>query len=482
MAAMEAPRLLAGRYRLDRVLGRGGMAAVWRAHDEVLGRLVAAKLVQVGGDDPSAAVRFAREARTAAALAHPNIVTVFDAGIGSDGIAFLVMELLPGPTLSALLGERGPLPLDEGVAYAAQAAAALAAAHEAGVVHRDIKPGNLMLDAAGQVRVLDFGVARLLEAGGTTLTGTGTVLGTAAYLSPEQAAGRPADARTDIYALGCVLMALLTGTPPFAADHPMGVVTQHLSAEPPRLDERRPDVPPALAVVVAATLAKNPDDRPQTAAAVHAALLDIAHGRPGEQRPAVAAATAATQVLPTAGGGAPTARTVGRAEAQGPGWRRPAVLAAAAAAAVVLFAVTIMALTGGDDDPTTGATGGASKSATSAPTSTQPPTSAPPETTPASSPPPPPSTSQLLATLSQRVQAAAASGELDAKAAEDLGHRIDDIRKKIQEGKDDEVGRKLQEMSDRLDKLASEGKITPAAEASLQDPLVALQQQFPEQD
>lgn len=265
MVRVEAGSVLADRYRLDRPIGSGGMGQVWAAHDTVLGRDVAVKLQRVDPNDGQAEVeRFLREARTTAALQHPHVVTVYDSGTEGDQ-AFLVMELLPGPSLQAYVKARGPLPEDEAVSLAAQIASGLAAAHGAGVVHRDIKPANVMFDAQGTIKIVDFGIARLTATTSTKLTALNAIIGSPPYLSPEQFEGRPADERSDLYALGCVLMTLLTGRPPFAGEHPLAYGHQHVSATPPRIGERRPGVAPAVEALVERLLSKDPADRPQTA-------------------------------------------------------------------------------------------------------------------------------------------------------------------------------------------------------------------------
>src|SRR5215472_6451065 len=213
--ALTFRRVLGGRYALGEVLGTGGMATVWQATDQVLGRDVAVKVLDPRyASDPGFLARFEREARHAARLSHPRVVTVFDCGL-DDGTAFIVMELARGRTLRQVLDQGGRLPPGEAVAVAAAVCEALEAAHAVGLVHRDITPGNVML-CDGEVKVLDFGIARADgQAGGTRTLG---VLGTAAYLSPEQASGSPVGPQSDLYSLGCVLYEMLTGTPPFAGD------------------------------------------------------------------------------------------------------------------------------------------------------------------------------------------------------------------------------------------------------------------------
>jgi serine/threonine-protein kinase len=290
--------ILAGRYELGEVLGRGGMGVVYRARDLALERVVAVKcLPATSADDPVAVARFQREALAAAALTHPNIVTVFDAGL--DGVErFIVMECVAGRSLDRVLRESGALEWRSTVSVGRQVASALAAAHQAGIVHRDIKPGNVMLDGTGTVKVLDFGIARL--AGGATLTQTATVLGSAHYLAPELAHGAEADARSDIYALGCVLYELLTGAPPFAGDQPVAVLAQHMSASPRPPCELVPAVPVEVSELVMRLLAKDPAQRQADAAELEAELAELAQSI----EPQTAVTRVQTLVMPVAGAGA----------------------------------------------------------------------------------------------------------------------------------------------------------------------------------
>ena len=273
MTSAGEPRTLAGRYRLDEVIGRGGMSTVYRGTDLALDRVVAVKVAldPLVEQSPVYLARFTREAQAAAAIGHPGVVTVYDAG--ADGpTRFIVMEYVPGRSLAEILSEREHKPLepDEAADIAAQVADALSAAHAAGIIHRDIKPGNIMIEPDGSVKVLDFGIARALDS--HTLTQTATVLGTSAYMSPEQALGQPVDARSDIYSLGCVLYEMLTGEPPFIADVSAAVLHQHVRVEPKPARERNPAIPPALNDPVMQMLAKSPGDRPQTAANVRDGL------------------------------------------------------------------------------------------------------------------------------------------------------------------------------------------------------------------
>ncbi|MGH9126069.1 MAG: protein kinase domain-containing protein [Acidimicrobiales bacterium] len=281
-----AGSVLGGRYRLVRLIAQGGMAAVWEAHDGVLARAVALKLLHPHlAADQVFLERFRREAVSAARLSHPNVVATFDAGITPDGTAFIVMELIRGQTLSVFEAQYRPVPGPICIEIGKQIADALAHAHAAGLVHRDVKPANVMVCDTGVggpplVKVTDFGIAKAAEGLGLELTKTGIVLGTPRYLSPEQIAGKEPDARADIYALGLVLFELITGRTPFAGPTEMAVAVQHLNDEPPRLRELRANVPPALDALVAQMLAKQPEDRPQSAMEVRRALLAIeAQGR-----------------------------------------------------------------------------------------------------------------------------------------------------------------------------------------------------------
>ncbi|MFI6677976.1 protein kinase [Kribbella sp. NPDC050470] len=261
--------VLAGRYRLLTLLGRGGAGEVWQAEDTVLARQVAVKLLRrLEGDPMDAVERFRAEAQAAARLMHPNVVATYDVGAAGDHV-FLVMELVSGPDLSQLMRTSG-LPSGKLVAdIAVQGARALDAAHGAGIVHRDVKPGNLMLAADGTLKMTDFGIAKGV---GAENTGVGVLLGTASYVSPEQVRGRPATPASDWYAFGCVLYELLAGTPPFTGPDVESVMRQHLDAAPQPIT--RADVEPALANLVLQLLAKDPEDRPSSVADVTALLTE----------------------------------------------------------------------------------------------------------------------------------------------------------------------------------------------------------------
>ncbi|GAA1120305.1 serine/threonine-protein kinase [Nocardiopsis composta] len=337
--------LLSGRYQLDEQIGSGGMGTVWRATDTILNRPVAVKLLHPAQmAEPTARERFRTEARITAGLSHPGIAQVYDYGEQGDR-AFLVMELVLGETLSSILKRNDGLEPGATLDILAQSAAALASAHGRGVVHRDIKPGNLMVTDDGTVKLTDFGIARGEHS--VTLTQTGMVMGTAQYISPEQASGRPATYASDIYALGVVAYECLAGQPPFTADSPIALALAHTREPPPPLPD---SLPPQLIELVETMLAKAPDDRPESAGEV-ARVAQLLRSAANED---LGATTAMDLTDPTrtvlAGGGPITAAqrkgTAAVREQDGaPAARRggrpnlPVVLAAVVAAIAVVVGV-----------------------------------------------------------------------------------------------------------------------------------------------
>jgi eukaryotic-like serine/threonine-protein kinase len=253
--------LLAERYRLGDPVGRGGMGVVYRATDEVLGREVAIKLLLPTREGAAAVERFRREARAAAMVSDPHVVATYDFGPHGDGY-YLAMELVEGSNVSVELKLRGPLATDRALEIVRQAAAGLAAAHRHGLIHRDIKPANLMLTPDGLVKVADFGIVRILGDTPTTLTATGQIVGTSHYLAPERAQGQPAEAASDVYALGCVLYQLVTGNPPFTADDPAAVMYQHVRADPTPPSELRAELAGDFEALLFWMMAKDPAARP----------------------------------------------------------------------------------------------------------------------------------------------------------------------------------------------------------------------------
>ncbi|MFC0532847.1 Stk1 family PASTA domain-containing Ser/Thr kinase [Phytohabitans kaempferiae] len=278
-------RLLGGRYQVGELLGYGGMAEVHRGRDLRLGRDVAIKMLRTDlARDQTFQMRFRREAQNAASLNHPAIVAVYDTGeeIAPTGetLPFIVMEFVNGRTLKEVLAAEGRLMPRRALEISADICAALEFSHRHGIIHRDIKPGNVMLTQNGQVKVMDFGIARALASGATTMTQTSAVIGTAQYLSPEQARGEAVDARSDVYAAGCVIFELLCGHPPFVGDSPVSVAYQHVREDPRAPSEINPEVNPDIDAIVLKALAKNPLNRYQSAQEMRADLLRAAAGRP----------------------------------------------------------------------------------------------------------------------------------------------------------------------------------------------------------
>jgi len=358
---VHTERVLAGRYRLKRRLAKGGMAEVWEAVDDILGRPVAVKILHAHlAADESFRERFRREAIAAARLAHPNVVATFDTGT-DEGVTFIVMELVEGQTLRQLLNDNGPMP-PERIAHAgAQVADALHYAHRAGVVHRDVKPANILVCPDGRVKVADFGIAKAVEdseperpSPSEALTSTGSIIGTAQYLAPEQVDGRAVDGRTDVYALGVVLYEMACGRPPFTGDTDMAVALKHITTTPPAPASVRAGIPQALEALVLRAMAKRPEARYQSAEELRAALLAV-DLRAGEvtnvvaappRPPAPAPARAGTDHTPPRGVPPSFAKPDRR-------WVVPAVAAVAVAVTLVVVGVCSLAPTPASGSSTT---------------------------------------------------------------------------------------------------------------------------------
>ncbi|MEU6505808.1 Stk1 family PASTA domain-containing Ser/Thr kinase [Streptomyces sp. NPDC046942] len=281
---MEEPRRLGGRYELGQVLGRGGMAEVYLAHDSRLGRTVAVKTLRADlARDPSFQARFRREAQSAASLNHPAIVAVYDTGedyIDGVSIPYIVMEYVDGSTLRELLHSGRKLLPERAMEMTIGILQGLEYAHRSGIVHRDIKPANVMLTRNGQVKVMDFGIARAMGDAGMTMTQTAAVIGTAQYLSPEQAKGEQVDARSDLYSTGCLLYELLTVRPPFVGDSPVAVAYQHVREEPQPPSLFDPEITPEMDAIVLKALVKDPNYRYQSADEMRADIEACLDGQP----------------------------------------------------------------------------------------------------------------------------------------------------------------------------------------------------------
>ncbi|MEV0536542.1 protein kinase [Kitasatospora sp. NPDC050463] len=464
-------RALNGRYELVESIGVGGMATVWRGVDHVLGRQVAVKVLNGGlADDPRFAERFAREAQHAAMLVHPRIVMVFDSGV-DQGSPYIVMELVHGLSLAALLAQQPGLPVERAVGIAAAVCEALTVAHGAGLVHRDIKPGNIMITNDGGVKVVDFGIARAGSSG--NLTQTASVLGTAAYLSPEQATASELDGRTDLYAVGCVLTEMLTGATPFTAETPVAIAFKHVSEAPLPPSARRAGVPAALDAVVLRLLAKNPADRPVDAAVARAELLACIPGLAfADPTGELLATGAATQLLPPVPGRpAPAATSVMAPVPSAPpvvdepvreSRRKPLIFGALGLVGVA--GAAMLALTAFDDPgtPTAAPPPRPTRTASAAPTPTSPApvTPTPPATpTPSATPTPPRGQTPAvqLNALRQVVAQAQLTKERDRQI--DLLHTLDDAAARLNQGKEDDAVQELKNAQKTVRDLAKKHAI-----------------------
>jgi serine/threonine-protein kinase len=291
MEPLEQTRVFSERYELTHLIARGGMAQVYRAHDRLLDRVVALKvLFPELSVDQTFVERFRREALAAAKLSHPNIVPVFDWGEDA-GTYFIVMEFVAGEPLSATLRQHGTLPAARAAVIAAEVAAALSYAHRHGVVHRDVKPGNVLITEDGSVKVTDFGIARALNTE-ESLTQAGSVMGTATYFSPEQAEGAAVDARSDVYSLGIVLYEMLAGRPPFQGDSPVAVASKHVREMPPLIRQFQIEVPEPVEAIAMMAIAKSPIDRYPSAEAMRSDLMRFVEGLPVEAPDPLIAANA----------------------------------------------------------------------------------------------------------------------------------------------------------------------------------------------
>lgn len=317
---MESNRMIGGRYELRQLIGRGGMAEVHIGNDTRLNRIVAIKILRQDlARDPIFQTRFRREAQAAANLNHPAIVAVYDTGEetvkSSDGtqiqVPYIVMEYVEGHTVRELLTDGNPVPINEALEIVSGVLDALEYAHHQNLVHRDIKPGNVMITTTGKIKVMDFGIARALTDSQATMTQTDAVVGTAQYLSPEQARGEQVDARSDLYSTGCLLFELLTGVPPFKGDSAVAVAFQHVSQLPRVPSSIAPDIPEALDRVVMKALAKDRDERYPDAAHMRAdlrnAVLGGAVAAPATETWIQPTAASATTIMPPIANGSPTA-------------------------------------------------------------------------------------------------------------------------------------------------------------------------------
>jgi eukaryotic-like serine/threonine-protein kinase len=462
-------RVLAGRYAVREPLGRGGMAEVYLATDRVLDRPVAVKVL--GGwlaDDDAFVERFRREALAAARLSHPNLVAVYDAG-ADDGTRFIVMEHVPGETLAAALARGGAMPAPTAAAIAIDVANALEVAHAAGIVHRDVKPENVMLTADGRAKLTDLGIARGLD--GESLTRTASILGTASYVSPEQARGEPVDHRSDLYSLGCVLYQMLTGRRPFEGDDPFAVAYLHVHERPTPPRELEPSVPVALEASVLRAMEKDPDARFPSAAVFAAALGPAASQASREPVTAPLAPVGATAPYPPVGP-EPPPRHERLPERRG--W----VPVAVALVVLALLGGIAAALISGEEP--TGSADDRSPTPSPSPSLTPSPSPSPsrsPSPSPSPSPtvaPPVDAVNEALAALQAVVTEALADGRITEDAAGEIDEHVDGALGTFAEGQTEEAIRELDDLESRIDELAEEDEVSNQTMQRLDRALQAL--------
>ncbi|HEY7280899.1 MAG TPA: protein kinase [Actinomycetota bacterium] len=455
---------LAGRYRIDREIGRGGMAHVYRATDTVLGRTVAVKVLNPDyASDPSFVERFRREARAAARLNHPNVVAVFDTGSDGD-LHFIVMELVDGRSLAEVLGDEGPLDPERAAAIAEGIAEGLSFAHAGGLVHRDVKPANVMITPPGRVKVMDFGIARLATA--NTITHASTVFGTAAYLAPEQAQGRRVDARADVYALGVVLYEMLVGRVPFRADSALAVASKHVLEPPEAPSAVRTGIPAELEAVTLRALAKDPGDRYRGAGEMAAALRGAAVAGPPT---APLADDVATAVLPErTEAPPPVRRATHAAPRRRRRWAAPVVAVVIVAAVLAVLAAAVL---NGPPRPKAPGThtkhsGAPSHRASAAPPPSTPSTGAPGTSAPPATPPS--SVDAAAAAVASTISTALDSRSIDDHVAADLGRSLDDaVHRYRQDGDLEHALHEIASAKDHLAKAVDHDDATPQAAVAI---------------
>jgi len=469
--------VLVDRYAVGQLLGRGGMAEVFLATDRVLDRPVAVKVLGSWlADDRTFVERFRREALSAARISHPNLVAVFDAGSEGD-VHFIVMELVPGETLADVLRREGRIASPLATQIASSVGDALATAHAAGIVHRDVKPANVMRTPDGRTKLMDLGIARGIE--GESITRASSILGTAGYVSPEQARGEPVDHRSDIYSLGCVLYEMLTGRQPFLADNPVAVAYQHVHEAPVPPSSLEPSVPGALESIVLRAMEKDPQARFQDAAEMVAALEDGTAPIPtlGSGGGQVTGATQPMPGLPTtpapvvASATPSTAVLTRRSDRPSP--RRRMV--------PLLIVVVVLALLGGlafalfTSDPSSGGNGAArSPSASVSPSRSSP------------SPSPSPTPSQLPA---DPVQAAVSAlqtlvadglddGTISEHAADEIQKKLEDALEKYAEGDTGKAIEELEHLRDDLDRMVDHDEVAHSEVQRLDKAIEDIEQQM----
>ncbi len=445
-------KVLADRYAVGELLGRGGMAEVYLATDRILDRPVAFKVL--GGwlaNDDTFVERFRREALAAARISHPNLVAVFDAG-SEDGVHYIVMEHVPGETLADVLRREGRLPPGRATGIAASVADALGVAHAARIVHRDVKPANVMLTPDGRTKLMDLGIARSID--GESITHASSILGTASYVSPEQARGDPVDHRSDIYSLGCVLYEMLTGRQPFEAQDPLAVAYKHVHETPVSPTTLEPSIPSALEAVTLRAMAKEPAERFQSVADMASALDD--------RTAPVAPVMATTPMPPVTTTPLPAARTdTLPRRADRVRRRRPLVPLLLVLAALALIGGLAFALFGGDRPPgLAGHADSPSPSVSSSPSPSPSPSTSP--TPPAADP-----VQGAVATLQAVVAQGVSDGTITDKAAEEIQNGLDAALHEFAGGNTEKALEKLSDLEVKVDELVDHDEIAHSEKQTL---------------
>jgi serine/threonine protein kinase len=447
--------LIAGRYELEELVGSGGMSSVYRAHDKLLERTVALKILheQFTRDD-AYVERFRREARAVAQLAHPNIVTVIDRG-EQDGRQFIVFEYVDGMNLKELLDQEGPIEPREAIELALQVARGLSFAHENGLVHRDVKPQNVLIDGDGRAKVTDFGIAHALDVDGMTITGT--IMGSSNYIAPEQARGEPVDEQSDIYSLGCVLYEMLTGRQPFEADTPVAVAYKHVHEAPTPPRSLDPSIPAALEAVALRAMEKDPAARFPSVAEMTARLDD------------------ATGPLPPAGSTQPLPATVAipattplpRRTDRDPR-RRGMVPVLALIAVLAVLGALAFALFRGDPPPDGGSAVSPTRSASPSPSPS-----------PSSTPSPPPDSVEAAAEAVRTVVAEGVDADrISSHAEEEIVKRLEEALEKFGEGDTDKALEELGKLEEKVDELIDRGDIHQSQEHRIDSAIEDLMAQM----
>lgn len=456
----QATVILDDRYELGPVLGNGGMARVHKGMDRQLKRPVAVKVLSSPFDqDKEFVERFRREAHAAARLNHPNIVAVYDSG-SDDGTHYIVTELVEGETLADLLQREGALPPERIVEIARQVCHGLEAAHEKGVVHRDVKPGNVMITPEGRVKVVDFGIAR--AAGAESVTRTGLVMGSASYLSPEQARGEPGDERSDIYSLGCVLYQMLTGRPPFVAENPISALYQHVNepVEPP--SSIRP-VPAALENVVLRALEKEPAKRFGSVKEMENALETALESDGTKTMPLPVAAGELTAPVQRVDATAPVQRVAATGVSHLRGRSFPWAIVGAVVLGVLVVAALAMALGGADPKQAARQAARDANQQSEEPSPTESPTAVLE----------PLSVEVAFAGLSTAIVQAESDGG-DKHAIEELQDRADKVLEAYEAGDAEEVENEIEEFGQTLGEATEDGDVSLESANRIQDAMNAL--------